>query len=217
MKLKKAYLLLLVLFFSCKQKENSTVLDWQTVSKDTLVSEVSSKYLSESELQQFLINRPSFVITNTKYKAPFDSLKFNKVIAYDFDGMEEGDLHVVVDKGNYFSPVVLRQKELTLEQINLFINFITKPETYGEGTKSCFQPHLGVVFYQNEKAIFEIDICLDCNYLIATTEIPAMNHKKMILNDITEYSLIGFSKQGKRNIINFCKSLDLDYASYVLK
>ena len=76
---------------------------------------------------------------------------------------------------------------------------------------------MGIVFYENEQRKFVVDICLDCNYLIATIEIPATQFKKVFYDDGGSYGLRGFSEIGKEKIVELGKQLNLDYGNIELK
>ncbi len=179
-------------------------------SNPTISKKKERTYLSQKELDEF-VNKTLSITTKSKYRTPFDTLKFDKVIAYDFDGNEEPYPSVVNHRNGKFAPVILRQVDLKENQIDFLLDFVTDNKTYGEATAACFIPHLGFVFYEGEKRKFVIDVCLDCNYLISTTEIPATQHKKMEFEDGSSYGLRGFSEKGKEKIIELSKQLNLDY------
>lgn len=204
-------LVFLCILFSCQEKRKETL----KINEKVEVVQ-NSKYLSQIQLSSFVTQVKSQELVNSIFELPFKNLQFNKVIAYDFDGDEEKYPTVIDKKTKLFNPVVLRQKELNSLQIENVISFLTNNKTYGEGTAACFVPHLALVFYQNDKCVYEVDVCLDCNYLQATTEIPATLSKKMKLEDGYDYYLNGFSKTGKMEIIDLCKELGLDYANYKL-
>ena len=180
--------------------------------KDKVVQ--NSKYLSQTLLSNYIKEAKSLESANIFFEEPFKDLKFNKVIAYDFDGDEEKYATVFDNKTRIFNPVVLHQKELNKEQIENLISFLIDSKTYGEGIAACFVPHLGIVFYHDNQFVFEVDVCLDCNYLESTIEIPARKTKKIKLEDGSDLYLIGFSKIGKQKIIGLCKELNLDYRNY---
>jgi len=208
-----------VLFNSCTNKKNKPT-DEKHVHKETLkhhdsVQRNFSKYLKQDELVDYL-SKSRTVIPIQKTGKPFDTLKYNKVIAYDYEGNEEPYGSVMDINGKYV-PVILKQKYLTQAQTSELIKFITANSTYGGGTSACFNPHLGFIFYNSEKIACKIDICLDCNYLISTSEIPAMNNKKANIGTGNEFSMIGFSKIGQQKIINLCRELGFYYGGKKLK
>ena len=202
-------LVFLFILFSCQENKNENL---KIKEKFEVVH--NSKYLSQDQLLNFVDQVKSKKLPNGLYELPFKNLQFNKVIAYDFDGDEEKYSTVIDKKTNLYNPIVLRQKALNKLQIENLISFLTNNKTYGEGTAACFVPHLALIFYQNDTCVYEVDICLDCNYLQATTEIPASYTKTMKLEDGSEIDLKGFTKTGKMEIINLCKELELDYANY---
>lgn len=199
----KLYIIILILY-SCGTTKNEVVERKEEITK-------GNKYLSQLELFNFLKNTKG-IKEKFPYSVPFDTLKFDKVIAYDFDGREE-NMNVINYKTGRFTSVILRQKELNVKQINYLIDFLTNNKTYGGNTAACFEPHLGIVFYKEDKKVFEVDICLDCNYLISTVEIPATKQMKQH-KDGTSYELKGFSEMGKQNIIHLSKQLNLDYGKW---
>ncbi len=165
----------------------------------------STKYIPFPKLYDF-VKKVKTNKLKSHFPAPFDTLDFNKVIAYDFDG---GIFESIVDiNTNKFSNVVLRQKELKIDDIEFLIDFLSDTKTYGEVTFACFEPSLGIVFYKDNQICYVIDVCLDCNSLNATTEIPASLNSK---------GGNGFSVYGKSKIIEFSKKLGLDYGKIVLK
>lgn len=183
--------------------------------KEAISKTKNSKYLSKKELVNY-INKAKLIEVKNQYKTPFDTLKFDKVIAYDFDGSEEPYPSVVSPRDSSFVPVILHQKELDIKQVDNLTKLLTDNTTYGGITAACFQPHMGIIFYHNNKINYIVNICLDCNYLIASTQIPAQEFTKAKYEDGTPYSLVGFSKKGKEKIIELSKSLDLDYGDYVI-
>lgn len=166
-------------------------------------------YLNVDTLQSLIKSTPTFTITG-KFKTPFDKLVFNKVMAYDFDGSEE-PYPSIFEGNNKFIPIIEKQKALTKSQAKELIDLLTSTTTYGEATAACFNPHLAFVFYNNELPVLTVNICLDCNYLIASEKIPAMEFKKINKGTENEYSAEGFSRKGKARIKRLGKQLDFYY------
>lgn len=207
----------IIVLFSCEMVNKEETVNVRQVevtaeekSNPTDLKKKKRKYLSIKELTEF-VEKARSISLKSKYRSPFDTLKFDKVIAYDFNGSEERHPSVIDHRNGNFAPVILRQVELKENQIDFLLDFITDNKTYGEVTAACFVPHLGFVFYEGEKRKFVIDVCLDCNYLISTVEIPATQHKKTKFEDGSSYGLRGFSEKGKQNIIELSKQLNLDY------
>jgi hypothetical protein len=152
------------------------------------------------------------VIPNHKTGSPFDTLNYDKVIAYDFDGRHER--YSVIDRNGWFESTISKQHYLTQQQIDKLLRSLTNKSSYGGNTAACFEPHFAVVFYINNKMVNQINVCLDCNYLESTIEIPAQSAKRSIMIDSTAYPLIGFSKKGVKAITGLCKELGFLYGSY---
>lgn len=166
-------------------------------------------YLSQKQLSDYADNATAIKKTTSK-AIPFRNLTYNKVIAYDYEGNEEPFGSIATKEGR-FVPVVLRQKSLNQKQAEQIITILTDKNTYGEGTAACFNPHLGLIFYNYKEIVFKADICLGCNYLIPSKDIPAMNHKKITFDDGGFYYAVGFTASGKRKIKELCKELGFFY------
>lgn len=203
--------LIMTIVASCKNSKNKAEKEKRAVTLNQFDSlhRNNSKYLRKEDLSSYL-KKAMHVKPNPKAGKPFDTLNYDKVIAYDFDGSEE-PYPSVIDKNGSYVPVILRQQYLTQRQTDEIVTFLTDKRTYGETTSACFNPHLELLFLKNEKIIYSISVCLDCNYLLSTSEIPAMNHKKINAGTENEYYAIGFTKNGQLKIKNFCKELNFHY------
>ena len=179
-------------------------------------NEVEDKYLSQKEIYAYLEQAP-FTSPSQNHPIPFGEIDFDKVIAYDFEGNFEPYPAIYQKTSQNFVPVVLRQNFLSQKQVDHTISFLSDPASYGESTAACFDPHMAIVFFKGEEVVFQINICLDCNYLIATEEIPATHAKKIKVDEDLEYPARGFSKLGVARIIHLAKELKLDYGSISLE
>jgi hypothetical protein len=103
------------------------------------------KFLKEQELKNYLLTAQT-ISPNKNLGNPFDTLSYNKIIAYDFEGSEE-PYPRLLDKDLKFVPVILNQKVLTQKQADKILSALTKNSSYGEGTAACFNPHLGLLFF----------------------------------------------------------------------
>lgn len=206
-------LLCLTIFTSCQttNKQNDTEEKSDTIPKTPPPPEWvdTSKTLKEKTLIDYIILAKT-VKPNLKNGQPFDKLDYDKVIAYDFAGSEE-PYPAVIDRQGKFVPVVLGQQYLSQEQADKILSTLTSKSTYGEATAACFQPHFALVFYKDNKIINQINVCLDCNYLISDIAIPAETHKKVNAGTKEEYAITGFTHKGKKAIIDLCKELNFTY------
>jgi hypothetical protein len=166
--------------------------------------------LSQKAIEDYLANTAP-IKTDRNYKVPFN-IEFDKVIAYDYDGEEEAFPSVISREG-HFIQIIDKQIALNKGQVDNLVNdILTSNSTYGGSTAACFQPHLGIVFFNKSERVFVVDICLGCNYLSSSKLIPATEfHKFKFEGEEKEYSSIGFSEKGKKKIRYLAKELDLFY------
>lgn len=169
------------------------------------------KYLKPKQLSDYIDGAATIPRSNTTL-LPFKNLKYNKVIAYDYEGNEE-PFGSITTRDGHFVPVVLKQKSLNQKQVTQLLGVLTDKKTYGAGTAACFNPHMAVVFYDGKKIVFKADICLGCNYLIPSKDIPAMHHKKITFDDGGFYYAVGFTDSGKKKIKDLAKELGFFYGN----
>jgi len=112
-------------------------------------------------------------------------------------------IYLKKSKWRRFAPVILRQKSLNQKQVDFLTNFLTNNKTYGGSPAACFEPHLGFVFYRDNDIQCVVNVCLDCNYLESSVDIPAGEYHKMYEGTEYEYGAIGFSEQGKQTSLNY--------------
>lgn len=151
------------------------------------------------------------VSPNPHASTPFDLIDYDRVVAYDYGGEGEDAYSPIVDeKGNLHSSVI-NSKDLTQHQVDDLTNFLGRNETYGNSTAFCFEPHLGIVFYKEDKIKAHLSICLQCNLLRSSVEIPATQLKKMYPGTDNEFALEGFSKSGRQKIMKLCADLQFSH------
>ena len=119
----------------------------------------------------------------------FANVIYDKVVAYSYDG--EGDIEIIDEKGKLANKIK-KQVELSKAQTIKLTNTLCNKSTYGGDIAACFDPHFGVVFYKTNKPVAYVSICLNCNYLVSSIEIPDEG---------------GFSNDGIKKILAFEKEL----------
>lgn len=149
-----------------------------------------------------IIDKPRSKRVSKSFLNPYDTLTFDKVIAYDYDGAGE---YQIVEQGKLFIDNIKNKTELTREQIGKINKFLGDTSTYGGSTAACFDPHLGLVYYLKGKIVGYISICLECNFLESSLKIQAEDYKKTELCD--SCFAHGFSKTGRKRINDLCKEL----------
>ncbi len=129
----------------------------------------------------------------------FPNTTYTKVVAYHFEDTETGEN--IVNKAGELNPTVKKEQELNPAQVKNFLTLINNPDTYGGEAMRCFQPRLGLVFYNaHNKAAAHISICFQCNNFSATPNIARQE-------DMPNGSR-AFSEHGRQQLVAFCKSLD---------
>lgn len=135
---------------------------------------------------------------------PFYSLDYDKVMAYEYQG--EGGLQIEACLKND-KEKISKTIELTNSQVEELETILTSDKSYGTTTASCFDPHFAIVYYSNNKIIASVSICLDCNYLMSSLDIPATTKKHIKVNDDYSYPAKGFSPIARKGIHGFCKQI----------
>lgn len=146
---------------------------------------------------------------NKKAKQPFKYLNYNKVIAYEYQGFVGERVFEIVE--NYKpASTIKKQSGLNQEQVNNLTALLGTNSTYREGYANCFQPRLGIVFFNDTNIVYHASICLECNHLRSSMEIPATRAKYIEIGDDYKYPAEGFSKTGGQKIVAFFKELKMN-------
>lgn len=203
---------------SCFQNDNeNTQSENLSVHSTTANSENSEEFLSQEALIKY---RDDAKIIDFPYQdfGFGDSLKFNKVIAYDFDGITLGDdgeyqESVSIDKNKY-SKRVKKQKELNHKEIEKLLIILTSEKYLGGMIALCFDPRLGFIFYDSSEVVNVIDICLDCNLVYGKRHFPPFEPNYTKTCRIYTGFSTSFNKKGYEGITTLCKDLDFEYANF---
>ncbi|WP_426277196.1 hypothetical protein ACN9MN_17730 [Chryseobacterium sp. S-02] len=165
--------------------------------------------LNEETLVSYL-KTAKILKPSTKNGLPFSKLDYDKIIAYDYKG-DEKMYSAAIDRNGKFIPIIEKQKFLTQNQADKILSVLSKKSSYGEASAACFNPHLGIVFFRNNKKVNQINICLDCNNSISEIDIPAQAHKVFNKGTDSEYYFTGFTPKGKLAVIELCQELQFYY------
>lgn len=139
--------------------------------------------------------------------SPFDTLSYDKVVAYDYDG--QGGRSIVMDNQLMYRKKIFMEKELNENQIKKLHRIVNNKKTYGGTKAGCFDPHLGIVYYNQKKIVGHISICLSCNFLSSSMKIPAIQSHKV--KGSYDFYREGFSKNGRIKISELCKELEFSH------
>jgi hypothetical protein len=112
------------------------------------------------------------ITTYAQKRNPYATLKFNKVVMYDFEpsGSKGGS---IVEEDGRLTKNINKQTPLDKATISLLNEKLVTKASFHWGTAACFDPHLGFVYYSGNRILGYITICLDCNRLSANLKLPA--------------------------------------------
>ncbi len=147
-----------------------------------------------------LIILSSNVTFGQKANNPFLKLKFDSIVFYDFGGNPEDEIITIIQNDDKLSYSVIKSVKLDKITGDNFTKLIGKKESYGGTTASCFEPHLGVVYYYNKKPIAYINICLSCNRLSSSLIIKNQLQGVISKGDKVYYALDGMSNVFRQSI-----------------
>ena len=134
---------------------------------------------------------------------PFQKLKFDKVVIYDYESGRQENL--IVDKNQQLIKSIKKQVELLKPTIDSLNNRLTNKESYGNITAMCFNPHLGIIYYLKDKIVAHISVCLDCNVLRSSIDIPAQKQGEAGEGNSAYYTADGLSKSFRQFLNDLLK------------
>lgn len=127
----------------------------------------------------------------------FPDVEYSKVIAYHFEDLEGG---YIIDENGELNSTVKKQKELSENEIERFLETMNNKNSYGGIYTRCFKPRLGVVFYDAAaKPVAQVSICFQCNQQMSTPLIKA--HLE------ASAGTHGYSEEGFRDLTTLCRKL----------
>lgn len=205
MKHKKLLIILLISsLLACKTEVK------ESPSNDELLAVEEVHYLNELDLKSYS-KSATIIEPNKDCGHPFDTLSYNKVIAYDFDG--RGEFLTSVFQDGRFLRVIKKQQSLSQNQVNFITQLLSDTLSYGEVTAACFDPHLGFLFFLDDSIVFQANVCLDCNRVHSSIPILAKQHVRVDIGKEYERALEGFSESAVVGIISISKELGFRYGA----
>ncbi|HNP24736.1 MAG TPA: hypothetical protein PKM63_22050 [Panacibacter sp.] len=142
--------------------------------------------------------------SNGQTNNPFLSLKFDKVVFFDFEDIGEKGSLIVDNNGKYFQTVI-KQVQLDTQTIKELNAKLGDKKSYGNGAAACFDPHCGFVYFLKGKPVGQITICLSCNRLYSSIDIPAQKQGQQGQGKDAYYILDGLSKSFRQFINGLIK------------
>jgi hypothetical protein len=141
---------------------------------------------------------------------PFLSLKSDKVIVCDFESDGEHDYPIIDNKGQLTS-IVKKYAQLDNQTINSLNSKLGDKSSYGQVEAECFEPHFGIIYFNGNKIVGQVEICLTCNKLVSTINIPAQKQGKQGQGKNAYYSLRGLSKSFRQFINGIIKKYNFSH------
>jgi hypothetical protein len=191
--------------FSPKE-EKSHVFSIQIPSKEVIDSIIESKrFISKDSILAYIKNIP---INNFKeFKGhPFDSIQFNKVIAYEFNRGVKIDYRSIINEKSQFAPTISQQVALKPDDVYFITRLLSNKNTYNWIVMACFMPRLGLVFYQDNQIVMHISICYECNRLESSISISA--------ETTLSNTYVGFNKNARRELRKFLDKHHFPYSKH---
>ncbi|GAC1302078.1 MAG: hypothetical protein NVSMB24_06040 [Mucilaginibacter sp.] len=128
---------------------------------------------------------------------------------YDFSGGKDFNQYIV-DNG-HLATSVINKAELDKQKITALIERLGKKSSFGDGEAACFHPHLGFVYYLNDKIVAYITICLDCNVLVSSLPLDAQKQGRVGEGKDAYYMADGPSKAFRLFLNNLLKTYNFSH------
>ena len=141
---------------------------------------------------------------------PFLNLRFDKVIVSDYESDGEHS-YPLVDKNGILTNIVKKSRELDKQTISTLNIKLGDKKSYGQVQADCFEPHFGILYYKMNKVVAQIEICLSCNVLSSSIEIPAQKQGKQGKGDKAYYLGNGMSKSFRKFINSIVKKYNFSH------
>jgi hypothetical protein len=168
---------------SNKKKELPII---QQKKKVELTNHRIDSLLRISKLQEFVLAKNSI----------FKNIQFDKVIAYECLGEAIDDKNLILNSNNKkLARVLYKQKEMTKQEVEKLSRLLSDTNNYNGKQSACFNPHLGFVFFKNNKIVCQLLICIICNNFKCSKNLHLFQES--------------FSEKGTQELIQFTKELDL--------
>lgn len=129
---------------------------------------------------------------------PFLALQYDSVVMYDFDWRGKGEHFSIIDEKGKLAPTVKKSVKLDDKTSKKLSRLVGESESYGQATAACFEPHLGIVYYKGGQPVAQLNICISCNRLGSSLEIPEQKQGKQGEGEEVYYIADGMSKSFRK-------------------
>ena len=131
---------------------------------------------------------------------------------YDFEPSEDKGGSIVQVNGQ-LSKTINKQVQLgnlNIEKLNCKLG---DKKSFGGGTAACFDPHLGFVYFLNNKIVGHITICMDCNRLHSSIDIAVQKQGRVGNGKDAYYIADGMSKSFRQFLNSLLKTNKFSHQS----
>jgi hypothetical protein len=128
-----------------------------------------------------------------QHRNPYLELRADSVVIYDLV-TEGGAVREDLESNNFYR----KQARLDGKSIKKLSKKLGKKRSFGVPGSMCFDPHLGIVYYQNGGPIAIVNVCLDCNNLESSLELRSQVREKINDDGTKGEYLSGMSKSFRK-------------------
>jgi len=118
---------------------------------------------------------------------------FDSIVFYDYNDDRGSKDNRIIDHAGKLDNSVKKSFRADPALAAKLNEMLKRKDSFGVTGASCFEPHLGIVYYLDGKPISSINVCMDCNRLYADFRIKAQEQGKNGKGENTYYVLNGMS------------------------
>jgi len=120
---------------------------------------------------------------------PLLELKFDSICMYDYEPTSNISNQLIVDNNDIIVPSENIKKVIQLDSLTMheLTYFLGDSKSYGDDVMRCFIPHLAFVYFLDKKIVFHVSICLTCNNLHPSIDIPAHSKGRGMTKSFRHY------------------------------
>lgn len=150
------------------------------------------------------------VCSKGQTKNSFLTPKFDKVVIFDYEPY--GENPSLVEKGRILKDVKIKKQiqlnKATIKKLNAKLG---DKKSYGYVHADCFEPHLAIVYYLRNIIVLDVLVCLECNRLSSSVDIPATKQGKQGEGKNVYYVLDGLSNSFRQFLNNLLKKYNFSH------
>lgn len=148
-----------------------------------------------------------------KAQNPYLKLVYDSLVIYDYGFEAPGETNIK-KTGKQYTFIKKPIKSITLTKVEAkeFTTKIGEDSTYSQNSADCFDPHFAAFYYKKGKAIANVEICIGCNRLYPSKNIPAKFARPEKLAGYVIYPHSGMSKAFRLYMKDLLETYDFSHA-----